>query len=118
MTTALRGDFDADGLRGLARSSKDAGPARRVLALAAIHKGATRTEAARMGSVTLWIVHDWVISISKQTLSRGLRAMDYRKLSGRARHHAQAERAIALFNKASLESWSRSPTTRALMRAI
>jgi hypothetical protein len=34
------------------------------------------------------------ISISKQTMSRELRALGYRKLSARPRHHAQAEGAI------------------------
>jgi alpha-D-ribose 1-methylphosphonate 5-triphosphate synthase subunit PhnG len=34
------------------------------------------------------------ITIAKQTLSRELRAMGYRKLSARPRHHAQAEGVI------------------------
>jgi hypothetical protein len=42
----LRQDFDASQLRGLARRSKDGPQARRLLALAAIYDGATRTEAA------------------------------------------------------------------------
>ena len=36
-----------------------------------------------------------------QTLSRELRAMGYRKLSARPRHHAQAEGAIEDFKKTS-----------------
>jgi transposase len=35
--------------------------ARRLLALAAIYDGATRTEAARIGGVTLQIIRDWVM---------------------------------------------------------
>jgi Winged helix-turn helix len=35
--------------------------------------------------------------VSKQTLSRELRAMGYRKLSARPRHHAQPEGAIEAF---------------------
>ena len=164
MTTPLRSDFDASGLRVLARNSKDAGQARRLLALAIIYEGGTRTEAAKTGGVTLQIVRDWVvkfnvrgpaglidgkgpgqpsllndtqraalaavvesgptfavhgvvrwrlvdlchwvwamlrISISPQTMSRELRAMDYRKLSVRPRHHGQAEGAIALFKRVS-----------------
>jgi len=46
MPIALRTDFDASALRREARRAKDAGQARRLLALAAIYDGATRTEAA------------------------------------------------------------------------
>ena len=53
---ALRSDFTAAELRRLARRSQDAGQARRLLALAAIYDGGTRTEAARLGNVTLQIV--------------------------------------------------------------
>ncbi len=52
----LRSDFDASDLRRLARLSKDAPQARRLLALAAIYDGSKRTEAARLGNVTLQIV--------------------------------------------------------------
>ena len=167
----LRADFDASALRRIARHSKDAGQARRLLALAAIYDGASRSEAARIGTVTLQIVRDWVVrfnatgpdglierkapgklpkltaahraalaavieagpipaihgvvrwrlidlgqwlweefrvSASKQTLSRELRAMGYRKLSARPRHHAQAEGAIAAFKKTSPPCWSAS----------
>jgi transposase len=57
----LRRDFDAPGLRRLARNSKDANQARRLLALAAIYAGGTRTQAAEMGGVGLQIVRDWVV---------------------------------------------------------
>ena len=60
MPIPLRADLDAPQLRAVARVSKDAGQTRRLLALAAIYDGATRTEAARMGGVTLQIVRDWV----------------------------------------------------------
>ena len=167
----LRGDFKASQLRGLARKTKDGPQARRLLALAAIYDGATRTEAARIGGVTLQIIRDWVmrfnargaaglldgkspgqpsrlndvqrqaivrmiergpipaihgvvrwrlidlsqwiyeefrITVAKQTLSRELRAMGYRKLSARPRHHAQAEGAIEDFKKSSQRAWMRS----------
>jgi hypothetical protein len=39
--------------------------------------------------------------VSKQTMSRELRAMNYRKLSARPRHHAQAAGAIEDFKKPS-----------------
>ena len=53
---ALRPDFSAGELRRLARRTKDAAQARRLLALAAIYDGGTRSEAARLGNVTLHIV--------------------------------------------------------------
>ena len=175
MPIPIRADFDAARLRTAARASKDAGQARRLLALSAIYDGASRTEAAKIGGVTLQIVRDWVVKfnaqgpaglidrkppgqpsrltdthrgalkaiidsgptaaihgvvrwrlvdlcqwmweefrvvIAKQTLSRELRAMGYRKLSARPRHHAQAEGAIEDFKKASRRSWQRSRPTR------
>jgi transposase len=175
MPVPLRSDFDAAALRRIARKSKDGPQARRLLALAAIYEGATRTEAARIGGVTLQIVRDWVvkfnahgseglidrkppgqpskltdahraalatrlnegpipaihgvvrwrlvdliawvweefrITISKQTLSRELRAMDYRKLSARPRHHEKSEAAVAAFKKAFPRSWTSLRQTR------
>jgi transposase len=169
----LRPDYEAPALRALARRSKDAAQSRRLLALAAIYDGASRSEAARLGSVTLQIVRDWVlrfnaagpaglidrkapgqpprltdahraalaaaieagpvpaihgvvrwrlgdlgqwlweefrVPVSKQTLSRELRAMGYRKLSARPRHHAQAEGAIEAFKKTSPQR--RTPSRR------
>jgi len=52
----LRGDFTGDDLRRLARSSRDAKQVRRLLALAVIRDGGSRTEAARVGGVGLQIV--------------------------------------------------------------
>ncbi len=172
----LRSDYDAAGLRAAARRSKDGTQARRLLALAAIYDGASRSEAARIGTVTLQIVRDWVlrfnaagpdglvdrkapgqpprltdahraalaavieqgptpaihgvvrwrlidlgqwlweefrVSASKQTLSRELRAMGYRKLSARPRHHAQAEGAIEHFKEVSPPRWRASRGRRA-----
>ena len=42
-------DFDAVGLRKLARGSGDAGQIRRLLALAGIYDGGSRSDAARIG---------------------------------------------------------------------
>jgi transposase len=58
---SLRGDFKAPQLRALAKKTKDGPQARRLLTLAAIYDGATRTEAARIGGVTLQIIRDWVM---------------------------------------------------------
>jgi len=57
----LRRDFDASQLRGFARKTKDGPQARRLLALAAIYDGGTRTEAAKIGGVGLQIIRDWVL---------------------------------------------------------
>src|ERR1700716_936555 len=179
MPIPVRADFAAARLRSAARASKDAGQARRLLALAAVYDGATRTEASKIGGVTLQIVRDWVVkfnaqgpdglidrkapgppprlnnthradlaamiksglmpslhgvvrwrlvdlcqwlweefrvSIAKQTLSRELRAMGYRKLSARPRHHAQADGSIEDFKKASPRLWTSSRVTRRSIR--
>ena len=180
MPIPLRADYDAVHLRAAARESKDAGQTRRLLALAAIYDGATRTEAATIGGVTLQIVRDWVlklnahgpdglinlkspsppailadehrralaaaiedgpipavhgvvrwrvidlvqwlsdefqVAVSKQTLSRELRAMGYRRLTARPRHHAQAAGAIETFKKVSPRVWTRSGTRRVSIAA-
>ncbi len=57
---ALRGDFTAADLKRLARSSRDAGQTRRLLALAVISDGGSRAEAAETGGVGRQIVRDWV----------------------------------------------------------
>src|SRR5690242_13469605 len=180
MPVPLRTDFNAAALRTIARQTKDGPQARRLLALAAIYEGASRTEAARIGGVTVQIVRDWVvkfnahgpeglinrkppgqpskltdahraalqaiieqgpipavhgvvrwrlidliqwvweefrISISKQTLSRELRAMNYRKLSARPRHHAKSEAAVSAFKKTSPPVWRRSGRRSAASRS-
>jgi transposase len=171
----LRGDYDAVQLRGLAKRSADAAQTRRLLALAAIYDGDSRSAAARIGGVGLQTVRDWVlafnsagpvglingkapgnrprlndeqrrvlvgiveagpipaahgvvrwrlidlaqwvfdefaIAISKQTLSRELRRLGFRKLSARPRHHAQDGEAVAAFKKTLPPRWRRSPTAR------
>lgn len=57
----LRDDFDASALRAIAKRAKDGPQARRLLALAAIYDGATRSEAAKIGGVGLQVVRDWVL---------------------------------------------------------
>ena len=54
----------------------------------------------RLIDLAQWIFEEFRITIAKQTSSRELRAMSYRKLSGRPRHHAQAEGVIEDFKKA------------------
>jgi hypothetical protein len=62
----LRADFGADDLRRLARVSRNARQTRRLLALAVIYDGGSRTEAARGGGVTLQIVRDWVLRFNAE----------------------------------------------------
>ena len=57
----LREDFGSVRMRALARTVKDAGQARRLLALAVIYDGGRRKEAAKIGSVGLQIIRDWVL---------------------------------------------------------
>ena len=66
MPISLRGDYDAAMVRATAKRSKDGRQVRRLLALAAIYEGATRTEAAKIGGVTLQIVRDWVLKFNAQ----------------------------------------------------
>ncbi len=63
---SLRSDFDGVVLRQLARRTKDANQARRLLTLAAIYDGAARLDAAKMGSVTVQIVRDWVVRFNER----------------------------------------------------
>ncbi len=63
---ALRADHGADDLRRLARASRDAAQTRRLLALAAVYDGASRTEAARIGGVGLQIVRDWAMRFNAE----------------------------------------------------
>ena len=62
----------------------------------------------RLIDLAHWIFEEFRITIAKQTLSRELRAMGYRRLSARPRHHAQAEGAIENFKKVSPRVWRQS----------
>lgn len=164
----LRDDFDGPRLRAFAKATKDAAQGRRLLALAEIYDGGSRTDAARIGGVGLQTVRDWVlrfnargpdglvdgkapghaaklgeaqrdalavivesgpipaihgvvrwrlkelaqwlwdefgVSLSESTVSRELRALGFRRLTARPRHHAQNAYALEAFKKASRPSW-------------
>src|SRR3954463_11107759 len=58
---ALREDYDAAQLRSLAKASRNAGQSRRLLALAEIYDGGSRTKAAQVGGVGLQTLRDWVV---------------------------------------------------------
>src|SRR5213075_3067476 len=62
----VRRDYEAARLRELAKRSKDAAQTRRLLALAAIYDGGSRTEATRIGGVGLQTVRDWVLAFNAE----------------------------------------------------
>ena len=62
----------------------------------------------RLTDLVQWVYAEFGISVSKQTLSRMLRAMGYRKLSARPRHHAQDPAAPAVFKKSFPRAWRQS----------
>ena len=65
MAIELRDDFNAPMVRAEAKRSKNGAQARRLLALAAIYEGATRTRAAEIGGVTLQIIRDWMVKFNE-----------------------------------------------------
>ena len=66
----------------------------------------------RLIDLAQWVFEEFRISISKQTLSRELRSLGFRKLSARPRHHAQDADALAAFKKTSRQASTRSPDAR------
>ena len=66
----------------------------------------------RLIDLAQWVFEEFRIAISKQTLSRELRALGFRKLSARPRHHAQDAEALAAFKKTSPRASTRSPSAR------
>ncbi len=59
-----------------------------------------------------WVYEEFRVRVSKQTMSRELRAIGFRKLSARPRHHAKSEAAADAFKKSSRPAWTRSPRSR------
>ena len=66
----------------------------------------------RIVDLCQWIWEEFRVVVAKQTLSRELRKMGYRKLSARPRHYAQAEGAIEDSKKASPRAWKKSGAKR------
>src|ERR1700730_13293850 len=62
----LRSGFDASQLHKLARGSRDPDQTRRLLALAEVYAGGSRSDAARIGGVGLQIVRDWVLRFNAE----------------------------------------------------
>ena len=57
---SLRGDYTSSDLRALAAATKNANQSRRLLSLAAVLDGMSRTEAACMGGMDRQTLRDWV----------------------------------------------------------
>jgi hypothetical protein len=53
----------------------------------------------RIVDLCQWIWEEFRVSVAQQILSRELRAMGFRRLSARRRHHAQVDGAIEDFKK-------------------
>ena len=70
----------------------------------------------RVVDLCQWVFEEFRVTVAKQTLSRALRAMGYRKLSARPRHHAQAEGAIEEYKKTFQPFWTRSRARRTSIR--
>src|SRR3954464_13646846 len=57
---SLRGDYTSSDLRSLAAATKNAKQSRRLLSLAAVLEGMSRTDAARIGGMDRQTLRDWV----------------------------------------------------------
>lgn len=57
----LRSDFDSATLRGLSRRCEDSNQSRRLLSLAAVYDGMSRTDAARIGGMDRQTLRHWVL---------------------------------------------------------
>jgi transposase len=63
---AVRTDYTSGEVRRLAQRAKDAGQARRLLAIAAVLDGSSREEAARLGGMDRQTLRDWVIRFNDE----------------------------------------------------
>jgi transposase len=63
---SVRTDYSIGEIRDFARKSKNVGQARRLLAIAAVLEGASRTEAARIGGMDRQTLRDWVIRFNEK----------------------------------------------------
>jgi len=63
---AVRKDYTVGEVRRLAKRAKDACQVRRLLAIAAVLEGASRSEAAKIGGMDRQTLRDWVIRFNEQ----------------------------------------------------
>lgn len=62
----------------------------------------------RLKDLTAWLEKHHGVSLDEMTVSRALKALGYRKLSARPRHHAQEAGAVEDFKKPSRPRWQPS----------
>jgi transposase len=62
----------------------------------------------RLVDLAQWIWDEFGLSVTRFTLGRELRAMGYRKLTARPRHHGQKPDDIADFKKHLQPAWQKS----------
>jgi transposase len=62
----VRTDYTAGEVRRVAKRAKDAAQARRLLAIAAVLDGSSRTEAAEIGGMDRQTLRDWVVRFNEQ----------------------------------------------------
>ena len=62
----MRTDYTAGEVRRLAKRATDAAQARRLLAIAGVLDGASRSEAAKIGGMDRQTLRDWVIRFNDQ----------------------------------------------------
>ena len=62
----LRDDYDADGLRKLARRCRDDRQSCRLLAIASVYEGMSRADAARIGGMDRQTLRDWVLRFNSE----------------------------------------------------
>jgi len=74
----LRDDFSSGQVRSFARRAKDGAQVRRLLTIATILDGGSRSDAAKVGGVTLQIVRDWVLRFN----AHGPDGLETRKAPG------------------------------------
>ena len=60
MAISLRTDYDATSVRRVARTAGDAAQVRRLLAIAAVYDGMSRSDAAKVGGMDRQTLRDWV----------------------------------------------------------
>ena len=66
---ALRDDYDAAAVREAAKWSDDADQVRRLLALAVVYDGGSRSDGAEAGRVGLQTFRDWVLRFNAEGLA-------------------------------------------------
>jgi transposase len=59
----------------------------------------------RLKDLVAWLHRTYGVTLDETTVSRVLKALGYRKLSARPRHHAQEDDAITAFKKVSRPRW-------------